>query len=215
MANFNTHLSVAATASSALALYCIAKDMASITEVPALIAIGTIGGLLPDIDLPNSRPAKMGFAVVSLAVALLSVWLMYGVNLFRLEALMVFGGSYLVVRHVIIAVFNRLTTHRGVVHSVPFVLLCALGLVHLLIHTNVGRADLAGVFLFFGAIIHLLLDEMFSVNAFGLKLKKSFGSALKFIEFKKLPIYIVLYSLCALLWSWLPHSTLMGILHII
>ncbi len=198
--------------SASLATFFIAKDMAPITQAPSLIIIGIIGGLLPDIDLPNSRPAKVGFAAVSLAAALLSVWLMYGANLFSLEALMVFGGSYLLVRHVIIGIFNRLTTHRGVVHSIPFVLLCALILTHLLIYVGIDMAILAGLFLFIGAITHLLLDEIYSVNAFGLKLKKSFGSALKLVELKKLPIYIALYALCALLWALLPQNPIMHLI---
>lgn len=208
MANFNTHLNVAIIASGGLLIFGLTKNMISIIDAPILFAVGVIGGLLPDIDLPSSRPAKIGFSITSLATALLAVWFICGRRIFAIEAIIIFAISYLTMRYLIIGIFNRLTTHRGIVHSIPFVLFCALTLTHLLIYAGLKKnAYLSGIFLFVGGITHLCLDEIYSVNAFGLKLKKSFGSALKFIEFKKLPLYAFLYLLCAILWFLLPYKT--------
>lgn len=46
-------------------------------------------------------------------------------------------------------------------------------------------------------MIHLLLDEIYSVNVYGLRLKKSAGSAFKFFERKKPVQYACLYALLA------------------
>lgn len=43
-------------------------------------------------------------------------------------------------------------------------------------------AWMAGLFVFLGYIIHLTLDEIYSVDFTGARIKKSFGSALKLFE---------------------------------
>lgn len=72
---------------------------------------------------------------------------------------------------------------------------------------------LFGLFLFFGSLIHLLLDEIYSVNVFGLKVKKSFGTAIKFFERQKIWQYALLYLMIAVLFYVAPQigDTLMGI----
>ncbi len=41
---------------------------------------------------------------------------------------------------------------------------------------------MAGLFVFLGFVIHLLLDEIYSVDFTGARIKKSFGTALKLFE---------------------------------
>ncbi len=41
-----------------------------------------------------------------------------------------------------------------------------------------------GLFLFGGAMVHLLLDEMYSVNLMGMTMKRSSGTAMKFYQHK-------------------------------
>jgi len=63
---------------------------------------------------------------------------------------------------------------------------------------------LLGGFLFIGAMVHLALDELYSVNVLGLRLKKSAGTALKFFESKKPLRYIILYIIVLLLFLYAP-----------
>ena len=56
----------------------------------------------------------------------------------------------------------------------------------------------------FGAIVHLLLDEMFSVNLLGLSVKKSFGTAFKVFKFDQIGWYLGLYAILAALIVFAP-----------
>jgi purine-nucleoside phosphorylase len=50
MANFNTHLFVAASASGIAAVTASNKEFFDLLDIPWFIFLGTMGGLLPDID---------------------------------------------------------------------------------------------------------------------------------------------------------------------
>jgi hypothetical protein len=45
-------------------------------------------------------------------------------------------------------------------------------------------ALLSGGFVFFGGLIHLILDEIYSVDLSNIRIKRSFGTALKIAYFK-------------------------------
>lgn len=206
MANFHTHLNIGLLVSSTSATLCVVSGVSSVYQGVILFGVGVVGSLLPDIDLPHSRPARLGFEGGSLFVASLAVMTRYRDGL-TFDALIVFGVVYLIVRYGVIGVFNKITVHRGIVHSVPFMLMSAFITGHIFWHMGFG-ADMAWLstgFLFGGAIVHLLLDELYSVNAFGLRLKKSFGKALKLIELKKLPLYALMYGAIFMMVSFMPE----------
>ncbi|ANB90796.1 hypothetical protein MOVS_00915 [Moraxella ovis] len=200
MANFRTHLTVAAVASSALAACGMYAKLFGLTTGVLCAIIGTIGGLLPDIDLDHSAPAKHGFFLSSLITSMLIVILYanaYRQNELILDSLILWAISFVIIRLVIIETFSRLTVHRGVVHSVPYMAIFGLLVAHGTFYGLKLTAFVSwvfGIFLFLGALIHLALDEIYSVNALGLKLKKSAGTAFKFFEIKKPLHYAALYT---------------------
>ena len=49
-----------------------------------------------------------------------------------------------------------------------------------------GVAWLAGGFMFMGYMVHLVLDEIYSVDVLGTRIKRSFGTALKFYDGRRL-----------------------------
>lgn len=208
MANFNTHFSVALIASTALATYGAMAGLYGFFDATMLACAGTIGGLLPDIDLNHSKISRVGFNIAS------GIGAGFGLILYLqhhpttpLHALMFGGLSFLIIRYGVFSIFGRVTVHRGMVHSVPYMALVSLLFVdffHTLLDVSLILSWFLGVFVFFGAIIHLILDEIYSVNFFGLKVKKSFGTALKFFD-KKNPFgYVVLYGLLGLAWYFSP-----------
>lgn len=197
MANFNTHINVAFVASSITGLIAYKAGMLTASEFFLCNLAGTVGGLLPDIDLNYSIPAKVGFNLASLLVAfLMMVYWAKQISIIWLLLLWVF--TYAVMRWGVFRLFNHFTIHRGIVHSVPYMAILSLSLV--LVSFYGMRYDAVfswflGLFLFFGTIIHLILDEIYSVNFLNLKVKKSFGTALKFFSFKQVWWYVGLYVL--------------------
>lgn len=215
MANFRTHLNTSLVISTGLSVFGYMHDLYGIITAVFCVLIGTVGGLLPDIDLESSTPAQLGFFWASLAVSTL-VALLYathhsGANRV-VYTLLIWAVGFGVVRVGIFGLFSLLTVHRGMVHSVPYMAMCALLVVHGVfwgLQMTAFVSWLFGVFLFFGALVHLLLDEIFSVNVLNVSLKKSAGTAFKFYERKKPWRYLLLYVIIALLAFFAPdyHDT--------
>lgn len=219
MANFHTHLITAAASSIALSATGLYAGLYGMATASLLTIIGTLGGLLPDIDLEHSKPAKQGFVIAALIASTLAT-ILYA-NRYRetelvLDSLILWAGSFVFLRFVVFELFSRLTVHRGMVHSVPYMAVFALILTNIAFYglkLTAFVSWLFGLFLFFGSLIHLLLDEIYSVNVFGLKVKKSFGTAIKFFERQKIWQYALLYLMIAVLFYVAPQigDTLMGI----
>lgn len=199
MANFHTHLFVASAASAGVALVGVSAHLIVASDILWFVFLGTVGGMLPDIDSDNSRPVKLLFNVLALmgAAGVLQVlkdsYLPYQLLLFAV-------GTYLLVRYAVFALFNSFTVHRGVFHSLlaavffAFLMTC---ISYYLLHTSVLLAWLNGIFIAVGFIVHLLLDEIYSVDLSNTRMKKSFGTALKLFSYNDIPAS-VLMTLCTL-----------------
>ena len=100
-----------------------------------------------------------------------------------------------------------MTVHRGVIHSVPYMAILGLGLTcfsYYVMENALTASWFFGLFLFGGAMVHLTLDELYSVNLSGMKMKRSSGTAMKFYAHKDKWWYLLLYILIALLIYFAP-----------
>ena len=128
-------------------------------------------------------------------------------NLSILAIIAIWFFSSLLLHLTLFKIFLTLTSHRGIFHSIPMGLLFAeltTLLFYKVLYVDATFSITAGAFLFFGFILHLLLDELFSINALGLSIKKSFGSALKLYDKNNIIGTIILYALVASLYSIIP-----------
>lgn len=188
MANFNTHLTVAIAASAGAALTATQFNIIPIVEAPWMVAFGTIGGLLPDIDSPHSKPVKLLFTALGIIALLIVVNLLQN----RFPAYIVLALAtimYFIVRYGIAKLFDKFTVHRGIFHSIltaVFFGLLIICISYYLLHWDVVHSWLSGLFITFGFIVHLTLDEVYSVDLSNKRLKKSFGTALKLFSYDNL-----------------------------
>ena len=206
MANFRTHLSVAAGASIAASVVVTQTLAISHTQGLLLFLLGTLAGLLPDIDSDHSIPARLLFTLLSIATALV-VLLLFHTELPLLLLIVTSLLAALVVRLIILPLFAATTEHRGLFHSIPMALL--LGMITMLagqklLHWHVDFAWLAAGFVSAGYILHLLLDEFCSVDFMGASIKSSFGSAMSLFSRKSWLSYLLLYALLAVGIPMLP-----------
>ena len=84
----------------------------------------------------------------------------------------------------------------GVFHSIPASALFGFSTTAVAYHgfsLDPFTAWMAGAFISFGYLIHLLLDEIYSVNLAGVRLKRSFGTALKLFSWRYWGASILLY----------------------
>ncbi len=209
MANFQTHLTVAAGGSIAATAVCVQAGMANHTQGLLLIALGTLAGILPDIDSDHSVPTRLVFNMISFAVAVAALFAWQGqVSLPILLGISL--ASALFVRYIVYALFAGITAHRGLFHSLPAALLFGLASVSVGIHLlgwPLHFAWLAAGFVSGGYLLHLLLDEIYSVNFMGSTLKKSFGSALTLFTRSSWLSYLALYAAVGISFYLLPMPT--------
>lgn len=184
MANFNTHLSVAAIASGLISTLCLQVGFVNSQDAMLLILMGTIGGILPDVDLQYSHPSRIIFSMLGIIFAFL--WVLSAENSLSIIELwsvgiVIYGG----IRYGLWRIFNLYTKHRGAIHSVAAAALSMLLTTVICFHVydkNDFTSWLIGFVVFIGFLIHLLLDELYSVDFMNRRIKSSFGTALKLVD---------------------------------
>jgi len=198
MANFPTHLVGAAVGSSVAASIFAQVHAVSAPRALLLISIGTVGGLLPDIDSDHSVPARWVRGAIATAIGVMAVsslWITHAPAVALALGCCAGIGGYMVVEHVV----NRWTVHRGIVHSIPFGLLCVFLMAiatHRLLLLPAVEAWWMASFLGAGFLIHLSLDEIASVDITSARVKRSFGTALKLWDrsvVKTIAVYALLF----------------------
>ena len=81
----------------------------------------------------------------------------------------------------VLPIFVALTVHRGSLHSLlSCVMFTAITVSFtFFVGSSIDFAYLAGLFILLGMVLHLSLDELYSINLDELTVKSSFGTALK------------------------------------
>jgi len=182
LATFAVHLAVGVSASGLAATSALTAGLAAPGEMLACLGLGILGSLLPDLDADNSAPVQISFTLASLLFAFSVMFLLSDTFPSVAELLAIWIATYLFFRTLVFRLFTRLTTHRGILHSIPaavlFGLLTAI-VAERLLQLTPFQAWLGGSFVTFGYLVHLLLDELYSVNLFGMRTRRSLGGALK------------------------------------
>lgn len=211
MAGYREHISVSGLLGAAYG--CAAVFMLGFSIVQACIAAALtwMAGMLPDLDSESGRPVQ---ELSSLTAAIAPLLLMLHVNKLGMDsdramlcgmltyAFARYGGGWLL---------GKLTVHRGMFHSIP-ALLIAAELTYLSYHSDEIRVRmLMGIGVGIGFLSHLILDEMYSVQWSGSKIKlaRSAGSALKFFGPEALPNGISLGLLIFLSYATLVDAKLL------
>jgi hypothetical protein len=194
MANFNTHFNVAAISTGLASAVLLSAEHININSALWLWGLGTIGGLLPDVDADNSTSLDIVFNIFSVVAVLMVLHYITGEHfkeIHFIELLAIPLGVYGIIKWLIRPLFEKVTVHRGSCHSLLFLLLCALLTIQLTWIFNDNyltksslHAWLSGGFILFGGLIHLLLDEIYSVDLSNLRVKRSFGTAMKIADFR-------------------------------
>ncbi|MDG2130114.1 MAG: metal-dependent hydrolase [Fuerstiella sp.] len=189
MAAYREHITVSGTLGIAYAFSAVFALGFSITQAAIAAILTWIAGMLPDMDSQSGKPVRELFGVTAALAPLLLLQhtneLGISDDRAMLFSLLLYGG----VRYGGAAVLGKLTVHRGMFHSIPALVIAAEA-TFLSYHSPEIRVRLLmamGVAL--GFMSHLVLDEMYSVQWDGvrIKLSRSAGSAVKFFGRDALP----------------------------
>ena len=215
MANFNTHLNVAALLTGLSSASLVAAGHVELNTAIWLWFLGTMGGLLPDIDSDNSTSLDTIFNLFAFAIILIVMRYIIDEDMGDLSFLKVIAipvVTYGVMKFGLRTIFERLTVHRGSCHSLLFLALCGLLTTQIIANVdgiNSNKADslawLSGGFVFLGGLIHLLLDEIYSVDLRNIKIKRSFGTALKLVDLDNKLLLLAMMIAVAVLWTTTPE----------
>jgi hypothetical protein len=188
MANFATHIGVGTVASGMLATLTLAADVVAPENLVAVTLAGVLGSVLPDIDLKDSRAGRAMFAGLA-AFFSFAVLFTFAEKFSIAELWLLSIGTFLFFRYVVHAIFHRMSYHRGIYHSILAGLFFAF-LTAIVYYYVLGRHEgvcwLAGGFMFIGYMVHLVLDEVYSVDVLGTRVKRSFGTAVKFYDGRRI-----------------------------
>jgi hypothetical protein len=206
MANFNTHFNVAAFTSTIEAGTMYYSGLVTKPEATFLFIGGILGGILPDIDSNYSTPTKMMQYIFSNLISFFVLFNYIGVYPI-INLILIWIGTFAIIM-LLFQIFNKITTHRGMFHSIPaaiiFWFIFSL-IFYYIFKFNYLFSWYFGMFIFLGYITHLTLDEIYSIDLKGKKIKKSFGTALKLWN-KDIKSVILFYLVLILLFIAMPHK---------
>lgn len=184
MANFTTHIAVGTVAAGALATLTVATNLVQPRDLVAVTMAGVLGSVLPDIDLKDSRPSRAMFAGLGIFFSFAVLFTFAG-KFSIAELWILWLGTLVAIRYGLHAVFHHLAVHRGIWHSILaglFAMVATTIAFKYMLGKPSGIAWLAGGFMFIGYLVHLSLDELYSVDVMDRRIKASFGTAMKWYD---------------------------------
>ncbi|MGD9209467.1 MAG: metal-dependent hydrolase [Desulfobacteraceae bacterium] len=203
MAGFKTHLNWALAGGGILAGVGYFQGHIDAKDVGAVAILGTAGGLLPDLDSDTGKPLELLFQLLSVLVPMLLypyVKKLFGADLTVM--LLLFTLCYLMIHYLLCPLIKKLTVHRGIMHSIPFAILC--GEATFLVFSEFSETSkmvtlYCAVAVTLGAFIHLTLDEFYSMSFKGYipQFNRAAGTALAFYSSNTgatLIVYLLLIS---------------------
>jgi hypothetical protein len=210
VANFRRHLEIGALASGMLSTASLGSGFVTPTDALLLWITGSFGGILPDIDSDSASALDIVFNIITLCFIIATFYLLhtnYTTLLLWGASILIYGVMKLLVR----PLFEAATVHRGIFHSLVAGLFFALTAVNIAFHLgkqNELLSWLIGLFLLFGYVIHLLLDELYSVDLANTRIKRSFGKALKLFDYSNIKISALMLAAVIACYTFTPTSTL-------
>jgi membrane-bound metal-dependent hydrolase YbcI (DUF457 family) len=184
MAGFRTHITV----SSALGIGVGAAAVQPLgfpTDTALLTAgLTAVGGMLPDLDSDSGVPIRemFGLFAVVLPLTLIPRFVEMHLSQEGILAALLFG--YILIRYLGSRLFKCFTVHRGMFHSIPAMMIAGL-VIYLGYHSPDRRLRvLLACGVMTGFLSHLVLDELYSVDLRGMKvrLNQFAGTAVKFVS---------------------------------
>ena len=123
MANFKTHQNGAVMAGIVASVASYSLGMTDLTQSVFVCAVGYFGGLAPDLDHDASVPLRSVFKIIALGAPVILIHKHPELHATLLQMV----GSFVVLSAFLYFpirwIFTKLTTHRGIFHSVPAILI--------------------------------------------------------------------------------------------
>ena len=182
MADFKTHITVSTAVGVAYGY--VGATRYGLPVETCLLAGGlcSVSGMLPDLDSDSGVPLRETTMFAAAVVPMLLIDRLRDLGVEREMMVLAAAAVYVTIRFVIAEFFRRFTVHRGMWHSIPAAASAGL-IAYLLMHCAEENLRVyKSMAVFTGFMVHLILDEIWAIEFgwTGIRLKKSFGTAMKF-----------------------------------
>lgn len=212
MPGYKTHVTVGAACGTALG--GMSWFFGGVPAIPSVMAgcLCAIGSVVPDIDSKTSQSFRKCLAMTAGFSSLLLVSRLRDFPLNTESVAMIGGGMFVLIWFFIGGLVRKLTVHRGMCHSLPAAVIAG-EVIYLLSSGAVSNRCFNAFAIFLGVLVHLLLDEFYSVQVNrknivpGVKIKKSLGSALKLLNFDDPKASIVTFLILCVLVQVIIHES--------
>jgi hypothetical protein len=182
MASYREHITVSGLLGIGCGAAAFLSAGYSFVQSAIAAALTWVAGMLPDLDAEGGRPIRELMTLLAALTPLLLMQQVHSLGMSSDHTLFFALLTYGTVRYGGAFLLARLTVHRGMFHSIPALLIFS-ELTFLTYHSEDLRVrTLMAVSVGLGFLSHLVLDEMYSVQWDGSRVRfaKSAGSALKF-----------------------------------
>ena len=180
MANFQTHV----TGSTILGIGygAVAHLYFDVSLAHSIVAGGlcSVAGMLPDLDHKLGIPLREMLSFLAVMVPMLMMPRFIELELTPEEVVFTTAILYVLIRFGFGALFRKFTKHRGMWHSIPAAAVAGMVTYIVCLSPQYEIRLMKSWAVVLGFLLHLLLDEFYSVDLIGRRLKKSSGTALKF-----------------------------------
>ncbi len=209
MANFKQHtLFSGSIGALVVAPFCIFMTELSLSESILACLWCWFAGMLPDLDADEGKPLTIIFDSLAIFGSMLAVASLGESSQLSIQT-MSFLGAYYLIKYPVKSFVKKRTSHRGAFHSLPVgVILSAL--VCLAYSKEPELALALGCATLVGFISHLVLDEIYSIDLGGCRIKRSFGTALTLSTgslFRNIILYSTMTALLTSSYLTLDFST--------
>lgn len=182
MADFKTHITTSTVCGFGLGATAYFGFNYPLDQSLLATGLCSIAGMLPDLDSDNGVPVRELFSLAAAAVPLLMIERFQHMALSAEQVVLAGFGIYLGIRFGVSSIFKRFTVHRGMWHSLPAAFLSASLAFFICSSEDLKLRLFKSLAVFIGFCSHLVLDEIYSIDLSGQKVrvKKSLGTAMKF-----------------------------------
>lgn len=183
MAGYREHISVSglcgtAYGTAAVILFGFTPEQGILSGI-----LCWMSGMLPDVDSETGKPVQKIFGILAAVVPMMMMERFREVGTTQEQIILLAICTYTAIRYGFSYILGKLSVHRGMFHSIPALFIAAQTVMLVYRSDELAVKGLMGIAVAIGFLSHLLLDELYSVEFTGtrLKLNKAAGSALKFV----------------------------------
>ena len=187
MADFKTHLSIGAATGFFLSIATFLFDWIGSIYMAIIIFFTTvIGSFLPDMDSNSGLPVRIIFGLYAYLAATLTIYYLHdnGSTIYLILFLPI--ASFVFVYYYLKKLFLKFTSHRGIFHSIPALLISFFLTLIIAWSTDLLILEkfVIALSIGFGYLSHLILDEIYSINVL-MSSRKSKKVKLRDLSLKK------------------------------